>query len=350
MNWTFPAWDPVLLDLPGPIDLRWYGLTYILGFIVAQWIVTRLARGRFLPVDPEKVGDLMVALLLGVIIGGRVGYAVFYDQGLVDPVRILTLWEGGMSFHGGLLGVFAAFTWWSLKNDVPWLRLGDAAALCVTPGILFVRTSNFINGELYGRITDKGTTGAMQFPTDPEAIQTLGLQGVGEADMRSKELAIQVAYGHRDWSDVSDRLTQTYSDGAPIPWDSIRTRLDWNVASETVPFRHPSQLYEGLSEGLLLGIVLFALFKLLSRRPLGPGGYGGIFLLGYGVARFLLENVRQPDSQFTSADDPVGTVFMGLTMGQTLSAGMIAAGLYFTWRGLRTRVDADADPQPATAD
>jgi phosphatidylglycerol:prolipoprotein diacylglycerol transferase len=341
MTFDFPAWDPVLLDLPGPIDLRWYGLTYILGFVAAQWIVTRLARNGFLPVAPEKVGDLMVALLLGVILGGRIGYAVFYDQGLVDPVRILKLWEGGMSFHGGLIGVFVAFTWWSLKNDVPWLRLGDAAALCVTPGIFAVRMANFVNGELYGRTTDADTFGAMRFPTDPEATRALGLTGIG--DTRSKELAIQVAYDHREFEAVADRLQPTYSDGSPVPWEQIRERLDWDVAKDQVPFRHPSQLYEGLSEGLLLGLVLLALYWLLRRRPLGPGGYGGGFLAGYGVARFLLEYVRQPDSQFTGPDDPVGTVFLGLTMGQTLSSAMVLAGAYFLVRGLRTR---DAHPTP----
>lgn len=340
MNPTFPAWDPVLLDLPGPIDLRWYGLTYILGFIVAQWIVTRLARIGFLKVAPERVGDLMVSLLLGVIIGGRVGYAVFYDQGLVDPVRILMLWEGGMSFHGGLIGVFTAFTWWSLKNRVDWLRLGDAAALCVTPGIFAVRMSNFINGELYGRTTEAGTFGAMRFPTDPAGMSALGIAGIG--DTRSKELAIQVAFGHREWDDVAGKLVATYPDGTPIPWESIRGLLDWSVAQESVAFRHPSQLYEGLGEGLLLGLLLFSTFLLLRRRPLGPGGYGGLFLLGYGVTRFLIEYLRQPDRQFTGPDDPVGTVFLGLTMGQTLSSLMVAAGAYFLVRGLRTRSDGTA--------
>ncbi|QDU66381.1 prolipoprotein diacylglyceryl transferase [Engelhardtia mirabilis] len=347
MTFDFPTWDPVLFDLPGPVDVRWYGLMYIVGFVIAQWIVTRLARARFLPVDPQRVGDLMVALLIGVIIGGRMGYALFYDQGLVDPIRIFELWRGGMSFHGGLIGVFVAFTWWSRKNSVPWLRLGDACALCVTPGILAVRFANFINGELYGRVTEATTFGAMRFPTDAVALTELGLAGI--EDTRSKELALQVAVGHRPWESVADRLAPAYSDGTPIPWDAIRPRLDWERAAEAVPFRHPSQLYEGLSEGLLLGLVLLLAYLLLRRRPLGPGGYGGIFLAGYGVARFLLEYVRQPDSQFTSSDDPVGTVLFGMTMGQTLSSAMVLTGAYFIWRGLRTRANAGPD-SPAGID
>lgn len=345
MTFEFPAWDPVLLDLPGPVDVRWYGLMYIAGFVIAQFVVTRLARARFLPVDPERVGDLMIALLLGVIVGGRIGYALFYDRGLVDPIRIFQLWRGGMSFHGGLLGVFVAFTWWSRKNAVPWLRLGDACALCVTPGIFLVRFANFINGELFGRTTAATTFGAMRFPTDPVAMSEFGLVGID--DTRSKELALQVAVDHRSWESVREHLATTYADGTPIPWDVIRPRLDWNRVAELVPYRHPSQLWEGVAEGLVLGLLLGAVYLWLRRRPLGPGGYGGIFLIGYGVARFLLEYVRQPDSQFTSADDPVGTVFLGLTMGQTLSSAMVVAGGYFLWRGLRTRGETASAEAPA---
>jgi phosphatidylglycerol:prolipoprotein diacylglycerol transferase len=284
------------------------------------------------------VGDLMVALLIGVIVGGRVGYALFYDRALVDPLRILKVWEGGMSFHGGLLGVIVASALWVRRNRVPWLRVADAAALCVTPGVFAVRLANFVNGELYGRVTAAQTFGAMRFTTDPEALRGFGIAGI--EDTRSKELALQVAVGHRDWESVQSGLASTYGDGVPIPWETIRARLDWGAVQESVPFRHPSQLYEGLSEGLLLGLVLLAVYSLTRRRPLAPGGYGGVFLLGYGLARFGLEYLRQPDSQFTGPDDPVGTVFQGLTMGQTLSSLMILGGLYFLLRGWLRRAPA----------
>lgn len=340
MSLDFPALDPVLLDLPGPIDIRWYGLMYIAGFAVAHVLIGKLADQGFLKLDRQAAQDLLVWMLFGVILGGRLGYAVFYDNGLADPLKILQIWKGGMSFHGGLIGVFVAFLLYARKYKIAWLRLGDAAALVVTPGILFVRMANFINGELYGRVTEAGVFGAMRFPTDPDATRALGLGSI--SDTRSKELAIQVAFGNREFGDVQDQLATHYAaNGFPIPWSSIAEKLDWSVAQESVPFRHPSQLYEGLAEGLLLGLVIWALYLLLRKgRHLGPGGYGGLFLLGYGTARWFIELLRQPDTQFTSADDPIGTVFMGMTMGQTLCSAMIAAGLVFFVRGLLNREPA----------
>jgi phosphatidylglycerol:prolipoprotein diacylglycerol transferase len=332
MNFSFPAWDPVLLDLPGPIDVRWYGLMYIVGFAIAHWILRRLCRRGFLPLHPDQVGDLLVTLLFGVILGGRLGYALFYDQGLADPLRLLQIWKGGMSFHGGLLGVIVAFSYYAHKHKLNWSRLGDACALCVTPGIAAVRLANFINGELYGRVTEAGRFLAMRFPTDPVATNALGLELV--TDTRSKELAIQYAFGKRSWESIETRLEPLDAYGRQIDLAALKARLDWSSASEAVPYRYASQLMEGLAEGVLLGLLLWLLYTLTKRRPLFPGTYGGIFLLGYASARFLLEYLRQPDTQFTDPDDPVGTVLAGLTMGQTLSSLMLLAGLYFVTRGL----------------
>lgn len=345
MSLQFPAIDPVLLDLPGPIDVRWYGLMYIAGFAVAHVLIGKLSDHGFLKLERQAAQDLLVWMLFGVILGGRLGYAVFYDNGLADPVKIVQIWKGGMSFHGGLIGVFVAFLLYARKHKLPWLRLGDSAALVVTPGILLVRLANFINGELYGRVTEAGVTGAMRFPTDPDATQALGLVGI--ADTRTKELALQVAFDKREFADVEGQLATHYGNGFPISWDSIAPRLDWTVAQESVPFRHPSQLYEGLAEGLLLGLVMWTLYFILRKsRHLGAGGYGGLFLLGYGTARWFIEKLRQPDTQFTSVDDPIGTVFMGMTMGQTLCSVMIVAGLVFFVRGLLNR---EEPAQPAAA-
>jgi len=336
MEFEFPCIDPVAIDLPWAIDIRWYGLCYVAGFVLAQLILTRLARRRFLPIDENGAADLLFWCIVGVLVGGRVGYALFYDQSQLHPSNVLRIWKGGMSFHGGLLGVFVAFVWFARKRKVNWRRLGDATALAVTPGIFLVRCANFVNGELYGRVTDPGTFGAMRFPTDPAATAAFGIERI--SDVRSLELARQYACGQRAWEDVLPRLQTHVSNGIglePFDWEAVRAKLDWATAQAQVPFRHPSQLYEGLCEGLLLGLVLFALLWFTRRRLLGPGAYGGVFLLGYGVARGLLEFVRQPDSQFRSADDQVGTVFAGLTMGQTLSSVMIVAGLWFVFRAKR---------------
>ncbi|MEM6672291.1 MAG: prolipoprotein diacylglyceryl transferase [Planctomycetota bacterium] len=335
----FPAWDPVFLDLPGPIDLRWYGLMYVIGFVIGNWILMRLSKRGFLPIDAEGVSQLVFYVIFGVMIGGRVGYALIYDHDLLHPVRIFQMWEGGLSFHGGLTGVAVAVILFSMRYHAPTLRVGDACAMAATPGIFAVRFANFINGELYGRTTSADTFGAMQFPTDPKATELMGLQGLGT---RERELAIQMAYDKVEWVDVQDRVATQYGNGQVIPWEPIRERLDWETVREGVPYRHPSQLYEGLGEGLLLGLVLYAVYLATRRRPLGNGAYFGLFLIGYGVVRFGLENLRQPDAQFTSADDPVGVVFLGMTMGQTLCALMILIGSTLLWLSRRTREPAPA--------
>lgn len=304
----FPRLDPVALDFPGPIDVRWYGLGYLAGFFVAYLILRRLAQRGFLRMEPDAAGDLITALVLGVILGGRIGYILFYDFAdfAANPARIFRIWEGGLSFHGGLLGVIVATWWFTRRHKIPFFNLGDGLALAVPFGIFFVRVANFINGELYGRPAGPDVPWAMRFPTDPEALRALGLEGRG---MRDREEALQAAY----------------DSGA------------WDAVAAQVPLRHPSQLYEALTEGLLLGLILWGVFALTRRRGirLPDGTYGGIFLLGYGVFRSFVELFRQPDAQFRDAGDPLGTVLGPLTMGQTLSALMILGGLgilVWSWR------------------
>ena len=327
MGFEFPAWDPVLIPLPGPFDVRWYGLMYLAAFAVGYKMLGWMAGIGFLPMKREQIGDLLFWLVIGVLVGGRLGWILFYgDSWLDDPLRIFEIWEGGLAFHGGLLGVAVVGITWARKHGVPVLRLGDAAAIATCPGILFVRLANFVNGELYGRVTSPETFGAMRFPTDPAAERALGLAPYA-LSMRDRELAVQVAYGHRSWEETADELSAVDRAGREIPWEEIRPRLDWDAAKEQVPFRHASQLYEGFAEGLLLGIVLLVLLLATRRRPWGRGRYFAVFLLGYATARILLENVRQPDRQFTGPDDPVGYAAFGLTMGQILSIAMLVAGV-----------------------
>lgn len=329
----FPGWDPVLFDLPGPIDIRWYGLMYVVGFVVAQWIFVRLARAKFMPVPPEKAPDLILYCVFGVLLGGRIGYALFYDNALLNPLRFVQVWGGGLSFHGGLLGVTVAFILFAKKHQVSKLRLADVCALGVTPGIFAVRMANFINGELYGRITAKGVGLAMQFPTDPVAFDHLHISD--NFEMRDRELCIQVAYGHRTWDSVKDSLSPTDTFGQRIDWSEVHQHLNWDAARVGVPFRHPSQLYEGFGEGIVVGLVLLTTYLLTRKKPLPPGAYGGIFLLAYAGVRFCIEFVRQPDKQFQTAADPIGRVFLGMTMGQLLCAGMVLGGLWMLWYAFR---------------
>jgi phosphatidylglycerol:prolipoprotein diacylglycerol transferase len=296
----YPHVDPVAIDLPGPVDVRWYGLGYLVAFTAGYLVLRALSRSGFLKLSEEAIGDLIFALILGTILGGRLGYILFYDfsEFAAHPGRIFRIWEGGLSFHGGLIGVLLAAWWFTRKHRVSFLHLGDAMALAVPFGIFAVRIANFINGELYGRIADASVPWAMRFPTDPVALRHLGAQGLG---MRDRELLIDRAYASGLWERIRDQ----------------------------VPLRHPSQLYEAGTEGLLMLVILWSVYGWARARGvrLPQGTYGGLFLLLYGVFRSFIEQFRQPDAQFTGPGDPLGTVLGPFTMGQVLSAFMILAGL-----------------------
>ena len=267
----FPQIDPAIFTISlGGFEfvLRWYALAYIAGLIIGWRLVRRLMQRPALwprdkaPMKPEEPEDLLVWMILGVVLGGRLGYVLFYSQGqfLSDPLSIVRVWEGGMSFHGGFLGVIAGVLLFTYRRHLPLLQVGDAVALGAPVGIFFGRLANFINGELWGRTTD--LPWAMVFP------------GAG-----------------------------------PDP-------------------RHPSQLYEAGLEGLLLGAVMWwlALRRGWLKRP---GRIIGVFFIGYGLGRSLVENVRQWDAHIGYAVE-IGSG--GLTMGQMLSLPMTLIGLAFVLR------------------
>ena len=267
--------------------LRWYALAYIAGILLGWRIVVRAARTPRLwrngqPVmTPPQIEDLLFWVILGVILGGRLGYVLFYQPAvyLADPLRALQLWEGGMSFHGGALGVILVMVFYTRRHGIPTLRAGDLVALGLAPGLLLGRIANFINAELWGRPTD--LPWGVAFPT--EAAQFCpGITGLCA--------------------------------------------------------RHPSQLYEALLEGLILGAVL--IYMAWRQGALQREGLlTGTFLAGYGAARFAVEFVRQPDAQFVTEGNPLGLALelggYGLTMGQLLSLPMILAGVYLIGRARR---------------
>jgi phosphatidylglycerol---prolipoprotein diacylglyceryl transferase len=298
--------DPVAIPLPGPIDVRWYGLGYVFAFAVGYFVLRFLSREGFLALDDEGISDLIFALILGTILGARIGYILFYDfdSFAANPSRIVRLWEGGLSFHGGLAGVLLASAWFVRKHRLNYVALIDALALGVPSGIFAVRLANFINGELFGRITTDEVPWAIRFPTDPVALQLLGIDRV--FGIRERELAVLQAEAAGTWASIRDQ----------------------------VPLRHPSQIYEALTEGLLLGLILWTIFLLFRRRGKFPptGLLSGVFLTGYGLFRSFVELFRQPDAQFRGPDDSLGTVLGPLTMGQTLSLFVIGSGVYLLIR------------------
>lgn len=245
---THPNIDPIAFSI-GPLAVRWYGLMYLAGFAIGWWLGTRrIAKGQA-PITRAQLDDLLFLVVLGVIFGGRLGYVLFYKPAYyaAHPLEILAIWQGGMSFHGGLLGVMLAMVVAARRHKVDWLRLMDFIAPLIPPGIAAGRLGNFINAELPGRVTD--VPWGMVFP------------GAGDAP------------------------------------------------------RHPSQLYQFALEGL----TLFALLWWFSSKPRPRGQVSAMFLVGYGVLRFVAEFAREPDSF-------IGYLALGLTMGQWLCLAMIAAG------------------------
>lgn len=269
------------------LALRWYALAYIIGLILG-WRIAVLAanrpalwRNNLSPIEAVQVEDLLTWVIVGVILGGRLGYVLFYQpvHFLYHPSEIVMIWKGGMAFHGGLAGVCVAAYLFFRRNLVPYDSGADLLALAAPAGLLLGRVANFINAELWGRPTD--LPWGVIFP--------------GEAAQACGQIAGLCA-------------------------------------------RHPSQLYEAVLEGLLLGgLLLFLAFKKAALKK--PGLITGIFFAGYGIARCFVELVRQPDAQFQSPENPLGYVFelagLGITMGQILSLPMIAVGLFLISRARR---------------
>jgi phosphatidylglycerol:prolipoprotein diacylglycerol transferase len=262
IRWQDLGVGPVALDL-GFFQLRWYSLAYLAGIAIGWWYLLKLIAQPGAPMARRHADDMVFYATLGIILGGRLGYVIFYRpmDYLARPLEILQLWDGGMSFHGGVIGTSLGILYLARKNGLNWLRIHDYVACCVPFGLFFGRLANFVNGELWGRVTD--VPWAIVFP-----------QGGDEP-------------------------------------------------------RHPSQLYEAALEGLLLFAVLWAMFWKTGARY-QPGRLVGAFLLVYGLSRFLVEMVRQPD-------EGLENLSWGLSMGQTLTVPMIAGGLYLILTAGRRR-------------
>lgn len=249
----YHAIDPVAFSL-GPLSVRWYGLAYVFGFALAAFIVWKVAKRWKLDFDADSLLTIMVCVMIGIIVGARLGYCLFYSNGYYfeHPLEVFALNQGGMSFHGGLAGALLAGILISKLTGIPYLTLADLGVIAGSIGLFFGRFANFINGELWGAPTD-------------------------------------------------------------LPWGVVFG----GAAGEIV--RHPSQLYEGVLEGLVIFVVLIILARKLPPFPRGT--FTGIFMIMYGVFRFVIEFVREPDIQ-------LGYLYGGwLTMGMVLSIPLIICGI-----------------------
>lgn len=260
---TFPQIDPIIFSL-GPLAIRWYGMMYLLGFVGGYFVMCHVARLRHYPITKEQISDLLFYAVIGVVAGGRLGYTLFYNSKyyLSHLHEIFYVWEGGMSFHGGLIGVFSVLLIYCRLRKFPLLMIADLSVAAVPVGLGFGRLGNFINAELWGRVT-----------TSP-------------------------------WGVV-------FPGAGPQP-------------------RHPSQLYEAALEGVLLFIVIYVLHRMKVRS--GVAGFS--FLSLYGLFRFVVEFVRQPDGH-------LGFLWGGATMGQLLSLPMIVVGLVGLFFLLRRTSNAE---------
>jgi phosphatidylglycerol:prolipoprotein diacylglycerol transferase len=275
--WSDLGLDPVALDL-GFFQLRWYSLAYLAGIFIGYWYMLKLIKQPGAPMARRHADDLVFYAALGIILGGRVGYVLFYNLSyyLQHPLDILKLWDGGMSFHGGMIGTVLGIIYLSRKEKLQWLRVHDYVACCVPFGLFFGRLANFVNHELWGAPTN--VAWAVRFPELIGGMTVLG------------------------------------------------------------PPRHPSQIYEAILEGIVLFAILAWMFwKTQSRYE--PGKLVGAFTFFYGLFRFLIEFVREPDAQLAGFAQSTG-----LHMGQWLSLPMIILGGWLMWtaKGRRQRVEPTA--------
>jgi phosphatidylglycerol:prolipoprotein diacylglycerol transferase len=291
----FPDISPEIFTIHlfgATFSLRWYALAYLAGLLIGWRILVGLMRrpavwGDGAPMRPAQCEELLTWVILGVVLGGRLGFVLFYQPAfyLAHPGQIIRIWEGGMSFHGGFLGVVLVTMLWCRRHGIATLRVADAVCVATPIGLGLGRVANFVNAELWGRPTD-------------------------------------------------------------LPWGVIFPGAEAQSCPGVTGLcaRHPSQLYEAALEGVLLALVMFALVR---RRGLArPGLALGVFLTGYGLSRFVVEFFRQADAQFITPENPLGHVLggpvWGLSMGQLLSLPMILVGLGFALRALRRPAAAPA--------
>lgn len=288
--------SPDLVKFNDSIAVHWYGLSYVVGFYLAFLVMHSLAKRGMSEIKPEAVADFItMTAIFGVVLGGRLGYMLLYnfDAFIHNPLIFLQIYDGGMASHGGIAGVALFLLWYARKHKISWTGLGDTLVAGAPLGIMTVRIANFINGELFGRITT--VPWAVKFPTEIHHLDFL--------NRTTSKLPFESFPQHSP--DILAFYEKNYGDVSQF--------------TELLHPRHPSQLYESAGEGLLLFLVLYTIRVKFPRLP--HGILTGLFFILYAAVRIALECVREPDSG--------SQMILGLTRGQFFSTFMIAAGLAF---------------------
>jgi len=299
---------------------RWYGFAYVMAFVCGYWLYTWLAKSGYSEMPAEKVGDFITwAALFGVMLGGRLGYVLFYkfDDYKSHPLDIFKLWDGGMSSHGGMLGLILFTLYYARRHKYSWTGVGDNLCVVAPIGLFFGRCANFINGELYGRIitgdpSQKVLWWGMQFPHE----------------LIEKPVTPEMQTIHQRVVEKAIGACEKIGPGLDDPWnivDAARTNQSVrDVLAQILPIRHPSQIYEALLEG----IVLFCALWFLRTKIRSPRGVlTGMFFILYALLRIIGENFRVPDAPMTGP----------LTRGQFLSLFLILIGSAFVIYGMVTK-------------
>jgi phosphatidylglycerol---prolipoprotein diacylglyceryl transferase len=319
--------NPFLIRFGDSFGIRWYGLSYLAGFATAYFIFRWAASSGRIGLSLQKAGDLVFVLALGTIIGGRLGYCIFYDPQLLVRFSgqfpfwgLLEIHHGGMASHGGIIGIITACIIFARRNGLSALSTMDLAALASPPGIFFGRLANFINGELVGRAAPSNLPWAVKFPQD---ILLWPYQEPARLASLSP-IVVRLGVPEEVWtkaiqSDPAGRLVEPILGRIVTAVQSGNYQIR-DLLAPLLTARHPSQLYEALLEGL----VLFLIMLVLWWKPKNPGAIAASFIVCYALLRTFVERFRMPDAN-------IGFQLLGLTRGQWLSIGMLGLGAIFLY-------------------
>ena len=334
MGTWFHSIDPFIFQITSTIGLRWYSTAYIMGFLTAYLLILRLSDKKITPLSRRDAGDFITWLAFGVILGGRLGYAIFYDQSLFLKLDshfpywgLLKVHHGGLASHGGIAGVVIACIWFAKRKQFSILRLLDLTALGGL-GVFFGRIANFINGELFGRVVETKALWAVQFPQ--EMLLWVSEKKTGYLrELSSAVSGLKKGITPELWQDWLYQLEESTGAVSGQIYQVIYSLIkaceygNQKVISALKPvlsYRHPSQIYQAVLEGLIPFIIVWCLFH--KKKPLKPGVIGGVWALCYAIMRITGERFRLPDAH-------IGFQALGLTRGQWLSLFMLAAILCY---------------------